>query len=82
MISDLSILGGEILYSTGSDPKRCDKIYKVDFTTDNENKILYDRWLTSLILSCFIFLFDIGLAIFGFLLFNDSKGSSGSVAIK
>ena len=89
-IIGLGSLGGQNFYGPGS--KLCDKLYYVDSysynplihptATDNENKIIYDRWLTSLILSCFIFLFDIGLAIFGFLLFNDSKGSSGSVAIK
>lgn len=61
----------------------CDKIYRIDKTNqDNDFKIKYDRWLTSIILSCFISLFNIGLAIFGFLLFKESNGSSGSVAIK
>ena len=71
---------GAILY-----PKKenCDKIYYfTKSNTQNNRKILYDRWLTSIILSCFIFLFNIGLAIFGFLLFKESNGSSGSVAIK
>ena len=63
----------------------CDKLYFIDMNnlpTTNEKKILYDRWLTTLIFSCFIFLLNIGLAIFGFLLFRESGGSSGPVAIK
>ena len=60
----------------------CDKIVYINPTTDNSNKILYDHWLTSIILSCLIFLLDIGLALFGFLLFKESGSSSGSIAIK
>lgn len=40
-----------------------------------ENKDLYDRWITTLILSVFIVICNIGLLIFGFLLF---KGGSES----
>ena len=51
----------------------CDKIFHFDPSEDtNEKKIIFDKWLTSLIFSCFICLFDIGLAIFGFLLFKGS----------
>ena len=49
----------------------CDKLFFVD-PEDMGRKIVYDRWLTTLIFSCFIILFNIGLAIFGFLLFNGS----------
>lgn len=38
------------------------------------NKYLFDRWVTTIIFSCFICICDIGLAIFGFLLFK-SDGS-------
>ena len=39
------------------------------------NKYLFDRWITTIIFSCFIIASDIGLAIFGFLLFkSDSSG--------
>ena len=56
----------------------CNKIYLIDNSiTDNDKKIIFDRWLTSIILSCFIALFNIGLAIFGFLLFRETSGSSG-----
>ena len=60
----------------------CDDLYIAIKTQSNSNKILYDRWLTTLILSCFVFLFCIGLAIFGFLLYQDSNGLSGTVSIK
>ena len=75
------INGGEI-NSLKSKINDCDKLFYFEPTTNNNLKILYDRWLTSIIFSCFIFLFDIGLAIFGFLIFRESGGSSGSVAIK
>ena len=51
----------------------CDKLY-VPISSDVENKYLYDRWVTTIIFSCFIIACDIGLAIFGFLLFK-SDGS-------
>ena len=60
----------------------CKYLYAVSDTTDNTNKIIFDKWLTTLIFCCLIFLFDIGLAIFGFLLFRESNGSSGVVSIK
>lgn len=44
----------------------------------NDNKFLYDRWLTSIILSVLIAVCGIGLAIFGFLLFNGSNGVESS----
>ena len=53
----------------------CDKLYFAE-SNDFEKKIVYDRWLTTIILSCFIFLLNIGLAIFGFLLFNGSAKTS------
>ena len=55
--------------------KNCDKIYYISDTTDNQYKVIYDRWLTTIILSCFIMLLDIGLAIFGFLVNSGSKGT-------
>ena len=60
----------------------CDKLFLIDDKTTNEYKILYDHWLTTIILSCFIMLLNIGLAIFGFLLFAQKGGSSGSVPVK
>ena len=51
----------------------CDALY-VQNSDKFENKYLYDRWVTTLIFACFIIACDIGLAIFGFLLFK-SDGS-------
>ena len=72
-------------YDDSGNPKGdCDKLYNIEMNqnTNNRRKVIYDRWLTTIIFSCFILLLDIGLAIFGFLLFRESGGSSGSVAIK
>ena len=53
--------------------KECKKIFYVEDEYDYEYKILYDRWLTTIIFSCVIALLDIGLAIFGFLLMSNSN---------
>ena len=42
-------------------------------------KYIYDRWLTSIIISVFIVACGLGLAFFGFLLFKNSGDSSGKV---
>ena len=57
-------------------PKKdgCDKLYTAYSNSRVENKYLYDRWVTTIIFSCFIIACDIGLAIFGFFLFK-SDGS-------
>lgn len=53
----------------------CDDLY-IDYSfSGNENKYIYDRWVTTIIFACFIIACDIGLAIFSFLLFkSDSSG--------
>lgn len=50
----------------------CDKLYVDDynFSTGVTNKDISDRFLTTLLLSLFVCLANIGLAIFGFLLFR------------
>ena len=58
----------------------CEYIWDDDYLHDfgnYSNKYRYDKWLTSIILSCFIFVCAIGVAIFGLLLFlkGDSSGS-------
>ena len=53
----------------------CTKIYSISPESDFDNKYLFDRWITTIIFSCFICACCIGLAIFGFLLFK-SDGSS------
>ena len=52
----------------------CNKLYWInDQITYNSRKRIYDHWLTTIILSCFIFIFDIALALFGFLLMSNSN---------
>jgi hypothetical protein len=62
----------------------CDKILYIDSNsfTNYGNKNKYDKYATILVLGCFIILLDIALALFGFLLFKEGNGSSGSVVIK
>ena len=55
---------------------RCEYIFQRRPYVSMENKDLYDRWLTTLILSIFIVLSNIGLLIFGFLLFKSSGDSN------
>ena len=52
----------------------CPYIYLSISPTGIENKYVFDRWISTIIFSCFIIAFCIGLAIFGFLLFK-SDGS-------
>ena len=72
-------------YSSSSSSQKegdCDKIFYANSGQDYGNKNKYDKYVTSLVLGCFIILLDIGLAVFGFLLFKEGNGTSGSVAIK
>ena len=56
----------------------CDYLYYYDTNAaDNKKKNIYDRWVTTIVFGCFIFVLDLGLAIFGFLIFKDG-GSSGT----
>ena len=68
------------------DSKECEYIWNHGGETNNsvEYKYAYDRWLTSIIISVFIVVCGLGLAVFGFLLFKDSgsSGSSGHVPVK
>lgn len=50
-----------------------DKIYE-----HSKNKYLYDRWCLSLVLAVFITISNVGLLIFGFLIFKNNGGSSDS----
>jgi hypothetical protein len=52
-----------------------------DANNDISNKYQYDKWVASIIFGCFIILLDLGLAVFGFLMFKESD-SSGLVSIK
>ena len=55
----------------------CPYYYPNSIVTSTENRDLYDRWLTTLILAIIIDIFCLGLSVFGFLLFKSSKGDSG-----
>ena len=53
-------------------------IYSCDYIFEDphegiSNKYLYNRWIITLVLDCFIFLFNICHIIFGILLFKDQK---------
>ena len=62
---------------SGNQEDSCDYLY---YTPENkvENQYIYDRWLTSLILSIFIVACYIFQAIFGFLLFKSNEEISPS----
>ena len=79
-----NVLNSKYDYKDNTNTKKgeCDKIYEYETHTQNNKKIIYEKWLTTIIFSCLIFVFNIGLAIFGFLLFRENNGSSGAVAIK
>jgi hypothetical protein len=72
----------EMRDSNGNKKGECDKIFITENNGTNEKKKLYDYWVLTIVFGCFIFVLDIGLAIFGFLIFKDSSGSSGAVTIK
>ena len=46
------------------------------------NKYQYDNWVTSIIFGCFIIALNIGLGIFGFLLFSKNCGSNGHARVE
>jgi hypothetical protein len=63
--------------STDNEKGECDYLYYFDSGADYEKQNIYDRWVITIVFGCFIFVLDLGLAIFGFLIFKDG-GSSGS----
>ena len=52
------------------DRDKCTYVY-ANAKEKNDNKYLYDRWLTALILACVVLLTNLGLAAFGLLLFTN-----------
>ena len=60
---------------------RCDYIWNTRINEKTEHKYLYDRWITTIILSVFIALFNIGMILFGFFLFSENGTPSGSTPI-
>jgi hypothetical protein len=65
----------------GNEKGECDYVYAIDNKSTDERKNLYNSWIITLVLGCFIFVLDIGLAVFGFLIFKDSKLTPGAVAL-
>lgn len=60
----------------------CDYLWERYYDTyiGNGNKYLYERWVTTLILSVFIFICCIGLILFGFFLFKNSNSDNIQIA--
>lgn len=66
---------------TYSSYSSCDYLFSKVYTSV-ENKDLYDRWVTTLVLSIFIFLCNIGLLIFGFLIFKQGSNSDEAKTVQ
>jgi len=66
--------GKEIIENPISTLQNCDYLYIANPETEITNKDISDRFLTTLILSLIVCLANIGLALFGFLLFRDPSG--------
>jgi hypothetical protein len=64
----------EYFSSSGHSGNNCKKLYLDTYPSGVDNKYVFDRWVSTIIFSCFIAACCIGLAIFGFLLFK-SDGS-------
>lgn len=60
----------------GASTSNCDYIYPSSPIISIDNKDLHDRWATTLVLSIFIIACNIGLLIFGFLLFKTGADSN------
>ena len=60
----------------------CEYIFPKQAFISNDNKDLYDRWTTTLTLSIFIVACNIGLLIFGFLLFKGGEESNGPKTVE
>ena len=61
--------------NSGLSTNGCTKAYLNKVASGFKNKYLYDNWVTNIIFGCFIIACNIGLAIFGFLVFKNSDGS-------
>ena len=73
-LSDYQTTISQIKQST-SKRNNCENYYNFP-ETENKNKDLFDRWLTALILACFVLVCDLGLAFFGLLLCSNFGQSS------
>ena len=63
----------------GKEKGECDKLYLDDARGDDVRKNLYNSWVTTIVFGCFIFVLDAVLAVFGFLVYKDSSGTSGAI---
>ena len=68
-------LSTEYITASSTTLNKCDYLYLSTTAEGFGNKYLFDMWVTTIIFTCFICVCAIGLAIFGFLLFNSSNGS-------
>lgn len=64
----------EIIEGIATTYPNCDYLYIDDLQNEITNKDISDRFVTTLILSLIVCLANIGLALFGFLLFRDPSG--------
>ena len=64
---------------TTTKESNCEYIWKDDYASnsDYDNKYIYDKWLTSIIFSAFVCVCNLGVAIFGLLIFLNGDSSSG-----
>ena len=79
-----SICQNPLITSNVHSGKECKYLYYHDNEDSNgiDNKYVYDKWVTSIIFGCFIIALNIGLALFGFLLFKQTDGQSGPVTLR
>ena len=68
-------LSTEYITASSTYLNKCEYLYLRVKAEGFGNKYLFDMWVTTIIFTCFICVCAIGLAIFGFLLFNSSNGS-------
>lgn len=66
---------------SGTIDPRCEYKYDTPYY-NNENKYIYDRWCLSLVLAVFITISNVGLLIFGFLIFKGNGDSSDIQEVK
>ena len=73
----------DISTNKNNNNKECKYIY---FDNSNSDDIVYkygyDKWVTAIIFGCFIIVLNLGLALFGFLLFKQTDGQSGPVTLQ
>ena len=73
----------DISTNKNEDNKDCKYIYFENSYSDEVYfKYIYDKWVTAIIFGCFIIVLNLGLALFGFLLFKQTDGQSGPVTLQ